>query len=69
MYLPHPLYPPLLSRRGGIIKKRGFAPLDTHIKTINIVYYFRGCNMDIDELSKKIDKYHEEDRKRADKSR
>jgi len=28
IFEPHPLYPPLLSRRGGrVLKKRGFAPL------------------------------------------
>ncbi len=26
-YLPHPLTPPLLQRRGGDVYKRGFAPL------------------------------------------
>jgi hypothetical protein len=26
LYLPHPLYPPLLQRRGGRIKKEGRSP-------------------------------------------
>ena len=31
--------------------------------------YQRRCNIDIEELSNKIDKYHEEDKKRAKKDR